>query len=942
MELKEIRIDLAKETFNFSEILNPHEIEEIRFDNCIEKFEIPLTINEYPNITKLSFYGQSKDCLYETPNNLEQFIHIKHLTLWSYCDFTKLKPMTHIEELHTVVRNTETDSKQIAAFFPNLKKIEIWGSHLKEGKLPNEIGNLSLLESLHLISCGLRDMPDSIANLKNLRELNLRGLPMNSFPEVITQLENLENLEISAALPKLPDSLSNLKKLKKLDLSHALNGANMDVAGSFKQKKLYLKPIPEVIGKLKNVEELNLDICGVFDISPITSLKKLKKLDLQYSALKNCDGFSNFTALEELNLESSYDLKDLEGLKNLPIKKLNISSNYNKSIAFISSLEQLETLDVDDCDYIKDFSPIYSHTNLKELKASNEIVKNWEKREELQKLPAINTILEQLDTEDITKFEESILYLSKHVKANYNDDYNPLAGYFDVETEEEEITEIEILDNAIQKHLKNLSEKTLVTIFEMTFKSVGYDNFNAALLVLEEIIARKNPDTQKKIIKKFYDACEYYDAGHRYWSCTVHDQLIDYLFPKFTSEALYKLLKKASTDMLNTEGGDSMEILFIPAFQNTTDEKLHKNLLKVFFKYEEKARTYFGKEYFDTLLQQIKEVASPELEKIIFAKKEENKEQEELILSLENLTEDNLPRIIEMLGSKIPQKLENEYLYNIVEAVQENKINEEVLNQVITFLIKKKENSYLAKLLQSKYHNTNPEKIISILNQALTTKAFDENEAYNLAGMIITDLAPNKEVLFNDLEIYRNFIVTKCNISIDKIYNGEILTLLSKYFNAISNHSSENYTYILEKIKEIFSKTEAKFSYSNLYSDIYYLVRDDENEQCRTVFNYLCPRIKNYSSENILYLNVIAAIKLNDSTYFNAVLKEIQKLEEITQVLLAFNLACGFAHFDRKDEMLFYIKESIRLGKTKQQFLDDTDFEKFWDDADFLKTIEEE
>ncbi len=91
-----------------------------------------------------------------------------------------------------------------------------------------------------------------------------------------------------------------------------------------------------------------------------------------------------------------------------------------------------------------------------------------------------------------------------------------------------------------------------------------------------------------------------------------------------------------------------------------------------------------------------------------------------------------------------------------------------------------------------------------------------------------------------------------------------------------------------------------------------------------------------------MYLNVIAAIKLNDTAYFDMILKEIQKLEEITQVLLAYNLSCGFAHFGRKEEMLFYSKESIRLGKTKQQFLDDKDFEKYWNDEDFLKIIEEE
>ena len=34
---------------------------------------------------------------------------------------------------------------------------------------------------------------------------------------------------------------------------------------------------------------------------------------------------------------------------------------------------------------------------------------------------------------------------------------------------------------------------------------------------------------------------------------------------------------------------------------------LQKKLLKVFFKYEEEARTYFGKDYFNALLQQIKD-----------------------------------------------------------------------------------------------------------------------------------------------------------------------------------------------------------------------------------------------------------------------------------------------------------------------------------------------
>lgn len=944
MATEEIRIDLAKEAFNFSEITHPEIITKIHFDNCTKKFEIPLIINEYPNITKLSFHGASRETLFETPDHLEEFIHIKHLTLWSYCDFTKIKPMTQIEVLHTVVRNTETDSKQIAQLFPNLKQLEIWGHHLKKEQLPDEIGNLTHLESIDLISCGLKSLPDSFKNLKNLKKIRLAGLPMNIFPEILTDLENLESLEINATLAKIPDSLSKLKKLKQLNLSGSLNEARMEITGKG-DENLYLRPIPEAIGKLENLEELNLSTCGVFDISPITSLKKLKRLDLQYSALKNCDDFSNFKQLEVLNLKTSYDLKNLDGLEGLPLKTLNISSNYKiKSVAAVSSLKLLEILDIKGCRRIENFNPIYNHPTIKELKADDEILKNWKKRDKFKTLPSVETLIKQLDTTDLTSFEEAIVSLSKHVKANYSDDNNPLAGYFGIQTEDEEITEIDILDDTIQKHIKKLSEKTLVVIFEMTFKSVGYDNYKATLVVLEEIIDRKDITTQQKIIKKFYKACEYYDAGHRFWGYTVHDQLIDDLFAQFTSEALYQLLKKASTDMLNSEGGDQMDELFIPAFQNTTDFNLQKKLLKLFFKYEDEARTYFGKDYFDTLLAKVQAVALPETKNLITETKEKNKLQEALIADLENLNTENLPKIIALLGNGIPKKLEEEYLYDIVKAIQNNTLDEKWIMQCLSFLNHKEKASYMAQILGSKYHEANPEKIVLYFDNWLAKNHSEKTKDLisEIIRLLIQDLDRNENYSFKDLEVYRNYAVNVCKEPISKIYSGEVRNLLSFYFNRLSNHQDKNNSnWVLEKITAIFNQSENQFSYDNLYYDTYYLVSDGENETCRTLFYTLYPKIKNYRSENILYLNAIAAIKLDDASYFDLLLKEIEKLEEITQVLLAFNLACGFAHFGRKEEMLFYIKESIRLGKTKQQFLDDTDFEKYWNDDDFLKTIDE-
>lgn len=103
-----------------------------------------------------------------------------------------------------------------------------------------------------------------------------------------------------------------------------------------------------------------------------------------------------------------------------------------------------------------------------------------------------------------------------------------------------------------------------------------------------------------------------------------------FFIPSITSEALYELLGKASTGMLNSKGGDGMDVLFISAFHNTTDKQLLEKLLKVFFKYEEESRSYLGKGYFDKLLQKINDVASPELKNLISVNKEENKEEENM------------------------------------------------------------------------------------------------------------------------------------------------------------------------------------------------------------------------------------------------------------------------------------------------------------------------
>ncbi|MFX1518112.1 MAG: leucine-rich repeat domain-containing protein, partial [Promethearchaeota archaeon] len=72
--------------------------------------------------------------------------------------------------------------------------------------IPNTVGNLSNLETLHLQGNWLATLPDTIGNLTNLVELNLLGNPLETLPISIRNLPNLEFLRIYSPISLVSDS----------------------------------------------------------------------------------------------------------------------------------------------------------------------------------------------------------------------------------------------------------------------------------------------------------------------------------------------------------------------------------------------------------------------------------------------------------------------------------------------------------------------------------------------------------------------------------------------------------------------------------------------------------------------------------------------------------------------------------------------------------------
>ena len=97
------------------------------------------------------------------------------------------------------------------AYEGNLKKLSIIDKRIEF--LPQSIGNLSELVSLHLSRNSLKSLPGSIGKLENLKFLSVCYNDLTSLPEEIGQLHSLENIWVMFdKLKDFPESLGNLEQ----------------------------------------------------------------------------------------------------------------------------------------------------------------------------------------------------------------------------------------------------------------------------------------------------------------------------------------------------------------------------------------------------------------------------------------------------------------------------------------------------------------------------------------------------------------------------------------------------------------------------------------------------------------------------------------------------------------------------------------------------------
>ncbi|XP_019617593.1 PREDICTED: uncharacterized protein LOC109464923 [Branchiostoma belcheri] len=221
-----------------------------------------------------------------------------------------------------------------------LRRLELYNNLLTQ--LPQAITTLPIynLQYIDLSDNKLETLPDGFSRLKQLRYLYIRNNVFKEIPEEVSSLLHLQILHMGGnPLKCLPDKISQLTGLTELYISNCqfdefprqvlqLKGLKMLYMGNWAGDG---KPslVPEDIGRLKNLQVLNLQESGLESLP---------------------EGVGELVQLIELNISNNRFTSVPEQIMNLSnIRQLHLSYNSISRLPLIlSRMDKLDVMDIKD------------------------------------------------------------------------------------------------------------------------------------------------------------------------------------------------------------------------------------------------------------------------------------------------------------------------------------------------------------------------------------------------------------------------------------------------------------------------------------------------------------------------------------------------------------------------------------------------------------------
>lgn len=271
--------------------------------------------------------------------------------------------MTFGQSFHNIdLSNNPLHTLNIQA--PNLKEL-----YLNRTKIQTLPKNLPQLYYLSVDNAEMLEIPSQIMAYAQLKELSLIGNKIKELPQGLTQLQQLEELYLSSnQLTEFPAFFAQIPNLTELHLDHNIMRANKLKTPMKKLKLIYLNnnmiKADFFQGQyMPALEELYLTNCMLTNCPNFTGTPKLKTLYLDENMIEVLHpSLSQLKKLEELDVAGNEKLSFPQGMENLPLTSLNMSSTVNIDDvleedvtydfpSFIAKLPNLESLEIANIPY---------------------------------------------------------------------------------------------------------------------------------------------------------------------------------------------------------------------------------------------------------------------------------------------------------------------------------------------------------------------------------------------------------------------------------------------------------------------------------------------------------------------------------------------------------------------------------------------------------------
>jgi Leucine-rich repeat (LRR) protein len=238
----------------------------------------------------------------------------------------------------------------------HVTELGLSGKSLKS--LPENLGNLTALQTLNLSCNQLTALPESVGNLQSLTFLDLTSNQLANLPETLGNLKELEMIYLNEnKLSALPKSFGNLQKLLTLRVQNNKlaslpdSFANLGALQTLNLNENKLVALPETFGNLHVLENLELGSNKLTSLpNSIGQLSALKTLSVAGNPLIAFpESIGELSQLQTLNAMDAKLTTLPETIDQLAaLKQLYVGRNQFISLPeTLGNLSTLEELNLD-------------------------------------------------------------------------------------------------------------------------------------------------------------------------------------------------------------------------------------------------------------------------------------------------------------------------------------------------------------------------------------------------------------------------------------------------------------------------------------------------------------------------------------------------------------------------------------------------------------------